>query len=194
VLLPIGPFTETSGTFVNAQGLSQSFKGTVAAHGQSRPGWKVLRVLGNLLNLPDFEEETSEAVRDAVLSGGIEPRLNNQINASIGRSVAPTEKSNGLERVADVPIYRSDAIVRRAMSLQLAKASKPPVARLHPDTMAKHGLEAAQSIRLTSASGVVTLLVQTDETLARDCVRVPVGFEQTAALGAAHQTLQLERG
>jgi hypothetical protein len=60
--------------------------------------------------------------------------------------------------------------------------------------MAKLGLEAAQSIRLASASGEVTLLVQTDETLARDCVRVPVGFEQTAALGAAHQILQLERG
>jgi NADH-quinone oxidoreductase subunit G len=194
VLLPIGPYTETSGTFVNAQGLAQSFKGTVAAHGQSRPGWKVLRVLGNLLNLADFEEESSEAVRDAVLAGGVSSRLSNQVNASIGRSVTTADTAHGLERVADVPIYRSDAIVRRAASLQLAKASKSPVARLHPDTMAKLGLEAAHSIRVKSASGEVTLLVQTDETLARDCVRVPVGFEQTADLGAAHQTLQLERG
>lgn len=191
VMLPIGPYTETSGTFVNAQGLAQSFKGTVAAHGQSRPGWKVLRVLGNLLNLPDFEEESSEAVRDAVLSGGVASRLNNHIKANIGRSsLVPT----GLERVADVPIYRVDAIVRRAESLQRTNASKAPVARLHPETMAKHGLEASQTIRLKSGSGEVMLLVQTDETLARDCVRVPMGFEQTAVLGAAHQTLQLERG
>ncbi len=194
VLLPIGPFTETSGTFVNAEGLAQSFKGTVAAFGQSRPGWKVLRVLGNLLNLADFEEESSEAVRDAVLAGGVSSRLSNQINASLGRSLTAADKTHGLERVADVPIYRTDAIVRRAASLQLAKASKLPVARLHPETMAKLGLQPAQSIRLASASGEVTLLVQTDGTLARDCVRVPVGFEQTAALGAAHQTLQLEQG
>jgi len=191
VMLPIGPYTETSGTFVNAQGLPQSFKGTVAAHAQSRPGWKVLRVLGNLLNLPDFEEESSEAVRDAILSGSVAGRLNNQVKATLGRSsIAVT----GLERVADVPIYRSDAIVRRAESLQRTKASKAPVARLHPDTMAKHGLEASQTIRIKSGSGEVMLSVQTDVTLARDCVRVPMGFEQTAVLGAAHQTLLLERG
>jgi NADH-quinone oxidoreductase subunit G len=128
------------------------------------------------------------------LADGVSAKLSNHVNASLGRSVAETGNAHGLERVADVPIYRADAIVRRATSLQLAKASRPPVARLHPDTMTKHGLQATQPIRLSSASGEVTLLVQADETLARDCVRVPVGFEQTAALGAAHQTLQLERG
>jgi len=68
VMLPIAPFTETSGTFVNAQGTAQSFKGTVVPRGQTRPGWKVLRVLGNVLHLAGFDDETSESVRDAVLS------------------------------------------------------------------------------------------------------------------------------
>ncbi|HCW18813.1 MAG TPA: NADH-quinone oxidoreductase subunit G, partial [Achromobacter sp.] len=60
VMLPVSPFTETSGTFVNAQGLAQSFKGTVTPLGQTRPGWKVLRVLGNVLHLAGFDDETSE--------------------------------------------------------------------------------------------------------------------------------------
>lgn len=191
VMLPIGPFTETSGTFVNAQGMPQSFKGTVAAHGQSRPGWKVLRVLGNLLDLPEFEEESSEAVRDAILSGDIATRLNNQIKSDVGRS---RPRAEGLERVADVPIYRSDAIVRRAEALQQTNASKSPVARCHPITLSELGLSDGESVRLTSSTGSTVLQAKADDTLTRDCVRVPVTFEQTATLGVLHQALQMERG
>ncbi|MGF2504375.1 NADH-quinone oxidoreductase subunit NuoG, partial [Ralstonia pseudosolanacearum] len=68
VLLPVAPFTETSGTYVNCEGLPQSFNGVVRSLGDSRPAWKVLRVLGNLLGLSGFEYETSEAVRDDVLA------------------------------------------------------------------------------------------------------------------------------
>ena len=67
VLLPIAPFTETPGTFVNAEGRVQSFHGVVKPRGETRPAWKVLRVLGNLLGLPGFEYETSEEVRDEAL-------------------------------------------------------------------------------------------------------------------------------
>ncbi len=191
IMLPIGPFTETSGTFVNAQGLPQSFKGTVASHAQSRPGWKVLRVLGNLLNLPEFEEESSEAVRDALLSSDISTRLNNTIRADVGRS---TPASSGLERVADVPIYRSDAIVRRAEALQQTNASKPPTARCHPDTLGQLGLSEGDTVRISTSHGAVVLVATSDVTLARDCVRVPVAFEQTAALGAVTEGLKMERG
>src|SRR5690606_34761554 len=75
VMLPIAPFTETSGTFVNAEGRAQSFKGAAAPFEESRPAWKVLRVLGNLFQLQGFDDETSESVRDAVLTGGVESRL-----------------------------------------------------------------------------------------------------------------------
>ena len=67
VLLPIAPFTETSGTFVNAEGRVQSFHGVVKPLGEARPAWKVLRVLGNLLGLAGFEFESSEEVRDEAL-------------------------------------------------------------------------------------------------------------------------------
>jgi len=63
VLLPIGPFSETSGTFVNTEGLVQSFKGAVKPLGEARPAWKVLRVLGNLLDVPGFDYDSSDGAR-----------------------------------------------------------------------------------------------------------------------------------
>ena len=71
MLLPIAPFTETSGTFVNAEGTVQSFNGVVRPLGETRPGWKVLRVLGSLLGVPGFEFDTAEEVRNAALGTAI---------------------------------------------------------------------------------------------------------------------------
>jgi len=189
VMLPIAPFTETSGTFVNAQGMPQSFKGTVAPYAQTRPGWKVLRVLGNVLQLSGFEDESSESVRDAVLAGGVEHRLSNQISMQPGLSAV----ASGLERVADMPIYRSDAIVRRAASLQDAPASKAPVARLHPDTINQLGLDVSGMVRIKSAVGQILIAAQADKTVAAGTVRVSAGFAQTAALGSAFGQLSVER-
>src|SRR5690606_7130211 len=119
---PISPFTETSGTFVNAEGRTQSFKGTAAPYGDTRPAWKVLRVMGNLLELAGFDDETSESVRDTVLVDGIQECLSNRVEAAIGTGRAV----QGLQRVADVPIYRSDALVRRAEPLQQTSDSRAP--------------------------------------------------------------------
>ena len=94
VMLPIAPFTETSGTFVNTEGRVQSFKGAVKPLGEARPAWKVLRVLGNLLNVQGFDYDTSEAVRDEVLNGvNVGSKLNNHLQGltvqagSCGRAV-----------------------------------------------------------------------------------------------------------
>lgn len=190
VMLPISPFTETSGTFVNAQGLAQSFKGTVAPHAQTRPGWKVLRVLGNVLHLAGFDDETSESIRDAVLSGGVQARLSNQIQSAVGVSVA-TE--SGLQRVTDVPIYRTDAIVRRAHALQASQASRAPVARMHAKTLSTLGIEIGAVVRVKSASGHIEIVAEQDNTLSAGAVRIAAGFTQTAALGSAFGHLSVER-
>src|SRR3546814_18233581 len=96
-MLPMSPFTETSGTFVNAEGRVQSFKGVAAPFADTRPGWKVLRVLGNLFELQGFDDETSESIRDSVMVGGIEGRLSNDVLATPGLAQAST--GTGLERV-----------------------------------------------------------------------------------------------
>ncbi|OUM01234.1 NADH-quinone oxidoreductase subunit NuoG [Variovorax sp. JS1663] len=117
VLLPIAPFTETPGTFVNAEGRVQSFHAVVKPQGETRPAWKVLRVLANLLGLQGFSfESVSEVQADIGLAAGLLPagKLSN----------ATAARADG-ERSADAPapsvarIYQLDSIVRRAPSLQL---------------------------------------------------------------------------
>ncbi len=189
VMLPVAPFTETSGTFVNAQGLAQSFKGTVAPFGQTRPAWKVLRVLGNVLHLAGFDDETSESVRDTALAGGVEGRLSNDIKAPLGLGQALT----GLERVADVPIYRTDAMVRRSEPLQAAPASKLPAPRMNGNTLTSLGLTAGVKVRVTGGQGAVELETVQDDAVADRAVRIAAAFENTAALGGAFGQLSVER-
>ncbi len=118
VLLPVAPFTETSGSFVNAEGRLQSFHAVVRPLGEARPAWKVIRVLGNLLGLADFDADSSQAVLAGALPGVasgalVDPgRLNNSSASSIDMAPASNEPC-----VAS--IYQLDGLVRRAPALQL---------------------------------------------------------------------------
>ncbi|MFA7669401.1 MAG: NADH-quinone oxidoreductase subunit NuoG, partial [Burkholderiaceae bacterium] len=190
VMLPVSPFTETSGTFINAEGRAQSFKAAAAPLGDTRPAWKVLRVLGNFFELQGFDDESSETVRDAVIAGGIESRLSNEIKAAPGVVAATAQ---GLERVTDVPIYRSDAIVRRSQPLQETAASQAPHARMAAATLKGLGLESGDAVRISSPQGQVSLPAQLDNTVAPGCVRIATAFSETLALGAAEGQLNVER-
>ncbi|MFP8777205.1 NADH-quinone oxidoreductase subunit NuoG [Hydrogenophaga sp. RWCD_12] len=127
VLLPIAPFTETSGSFVNAEGRLQSFHAVVRPLGDTRPAWKVLRVLGNLLGLPGFDADTSQAVLSAALPGVASgavvdaARLNNA-DASVGPAAADQSPAQSSPCVA--AIYQLDGLVRRATSLQLTSDAR----------------------------------------------------------------------
>ncbi|OSZ40868.1 NADH-quinone oxidoreductase subunit G [Alcaligenes faecalis] len=189
VMLPVSPFTETSGTFVNAEGRVQSFKGAAAPVGDTRPAWKVLRVLGNLFQLDGFDDETSESVRDSVMAAGVESRLSNQINLA----ASVLSAASGLERVADVPIYRSDALVRRSAPLQETPASAAPTARMAAATLAQLGLADGDLVKVRSSQGEVSLPAQLDDTVALNSVRVATAFSETAALGSAFGQLTVER-
>ncbi|HEY9281639.1 MAG TPA: NADH-quinone oxidoreductase subunit NuoG [Eoetvoesiella sp.] len=189
IMLPVSPYTETSGTFVNAEGRAQSFKGASAPFADTRPAWKVLRVLGNLFELEGFDDETSESVRDSVLVAGIEARLSNEIHGS-ARVAA---QGHGLERVADVPIYRTDSMVRRAEPLQATAASKLPVARMSAATLDSLGVQSGESVSVRSSQGAVTLTAQQDDTVAQGAVRIAAAFAETAPLGSSFGQLSVER-
>ena len=116
VLLPIAPFTETAGSFVNAEGRLQSFHAVVKPAGETRPAWKVLRVLANMLGLAGFDFESSLDVLVKAGFGGpdiaLSARLGNQTNAGIDLAPAAAQP-------VVAQIYQLDSIVRRATSLQL---------------------------------------------------------------------------
>jgi NADH-quinone oxidoreductase subunit G len=119
VVLPVGTFVETAGTFVNCEGRWQSFNGVATPVGASRPAWKVLRVLGNLLKVPDFDYSSAEEVRAAVhaLAAAVQPD-----NTVAVTAIPPALSAAGIAlRDLDVPMYRTDGILRRAAALQLTQ-------------------------------------------------------------------------
>ena len=184
VLLPIAPWTETSGTFVNTEGRVQSFNAVVKPLGETRPAWKVLRVLGNLLGLAGFDHNDSKDVlRDALGDtpiGNVQAYLNNEIS---GVTAAPNQAISGLERVAEVPIYQTDAVVRRSPSLQMTLDAALPVARMHSRLIAKLGLQENGRVSVRQTASALTLKVQRDDLLPDNCVRIPSGHPLTAGLG-----------
>ena len=195
VLLPIAPFSETSGTFVNAEGRAQGFNGTVKPLGDTRPGWKVLRVLGNLLTLDGFAYESSEEIRNEVLGTktldglDLSSRLNNHANIKLDTPQAV----QGLQRVADVPIYSSDAIVRRAPALQETADARAPKAVLSAALAEKLGVGSGGNVRVTQGKGSVVLSCAVDGSLPANAVRVAAAHPSTAALGAMFGTLSVEK-
>jgi NADH-quinone oxidoreductase subunit G len=118
VLLPMGTYAETFGTYVNFEGRWQSFPGAAQPVGEARPGWKVLRVLGNALGLSAFEYQSAEEVRDEVQRACIEP-----LATAYAGSLEPSA-SRQPAAVVDVPMYQVDALVRRAPSLQRTRQGR----------------------------------------------------------------------
>ena len=191
VMLPIAPFTETSGTFVNCEGRAQSFTAVAKPFADARPGWKVLRVLGNLLALEGFAQADSEAVRAEALASDLASRLDNGVEGIVVSSA--TGPAGMLERVADVPIHFADPIARRAQSLQKTRDAAAPTARIAPATLAALGLAAGDRVRVAQGTASVELVAQADDGLAAGCVRVAAAHPSTAALGAMSGDLSVER-
>ncbi|KIO48969.1 NADH-quinone oxidoreductase subunit NuoG [Nitrosospira sp. NpAV] len=197
VLLPIAPFTETSGTFINTEGRVQSFNGVVAPLGDTRPAWKVLRVLGSMLELDGFDYDTPEKVRAEILSANsdVSARLNNNLKnfaiGDIGRMNEP--RSGGIQRIGEVPIYQTDPIVRRADSLQRTRDAAPPLAWMPGDLMGALGINSGDNVRLKQGEGEVQLPAAQDDRLPSNSVRVACAHPLTAALGEMFGEIVVER-
>lgn len=193
ILLPIAPFTETSGTYVNTEGRIQSFNGVVSPLGEARPAWKVLRVLANLLALEKFEYETPEQIRAEIFPEGLEINryLNNNLR-DFGTEIRVTE-GQGMQRIGEIPIYQTDPIVRRAESLQATQDAAPPKAWMATAMLENLGVIAGDQVQVTQGDGSVRLEVAHDEKLPDNCVRVVGAHPKTVALGALFGEIQLEK-
>lgn len=157
VLLPIAPFTETAGTFINTEGQVQSFSGVAKPLGDARPAWKVLRVLGNMLGLQGFDYNDAESVRKDIapdLNVALKEKLNNQIS---GIKIETNIASSSLQRIAEVPIYSTDSIVRRAPSLQKTRLSALPVAVVNSALLLSLDLKVGDSINITQLASPLPL-------------------------------------
>jgi NADH-quinone oxidoreductase subunit G len=190
VLLPIVPFTETAGTFISTEGRVQSFQACALPQGEARPAWKVLRVLGTMLGRPGFEFDTIEQVRAACLGDrDVATLLSNAIDVQ----VQPAPRPAGIERIAEVPIYFADPLVRRAPSLQKTRDARAPRAWMNARLMAKLGVAEGQPVRVRQGEGEARLRAALDDQLPEDCVRIAAAHASTAGLGPMFGAMAIER-
>ena len=196
VLLPIAPFTETSGTFMSMEGRVQSFQAVTKPLGDCRPGWKVLRVLANTLGLEGFEFNSSDEVKNAIFnsekpSAVVWRSLNNNLKELV--EIQINIKKDGLQRIGEVPQYESDPIVRRSSPLQKTKYNIRPMARMCAEQMALLGLVEGDIVLARQDRGSAVLKVKLDNHVANGCVRVAASHELTTGLGDLMGDITIEK-
>ncbi len=178
VQLPLATFAETAGTFVNCEGRWQSFEAAVAPPGGARPGWKILRVLGNLLAKPGFDYNSADEVRAAVPAP---PTPSGKLGG--WRLAAPVISKAALMRIAERPMYAVDALVRRAPALQQTRDNPGPAARMNAVQAKKLKLADRARVTVRAESGEALLVLVIDARVPDGCVMIPSGHAATAALG-----------
>ena len=203
VILPAAAFAETEGTFVNLSGTWQSFGAAVPPYADARPAWRVLRVLGNLLDLPGFEQETIEDVRAALggpsAAGVGEPAAAGNAGWTLPRSLPEpaegTEDAEGiaLARIAPVPMHAVDALVRRSKPLQATKDAEFRGVGLCPATIERLGLADGEPAVVRQNGGSVTLRVVADRRVPEDCAYLPAGIAATATLDVGDGSVIIDR-
>jgi NADH-quinone oxidoreductase subunit G len=186
-LLPIAPFTETAGSFINTEGRLQSFHGVVRPLGEARPAWKVLRVLGNLMGVSGFAFDSAEAVRDEALAAGDMPaRL--VCRAVVGRLTCRVGSGG-----SSVPMSRSISPIPCACGALQRPGTLPCPASMSGALMELVGLNEGDKVRITQEGGEAVLDAARDDRIPADCVRIPAAHSLTAGLGAMSGEVQLER-
>ncbi len=182
VWLPIATFAETPGTYVSCEGRVQSVAAAVPPPGEARPAWKVLRVLGNLLELSGFDYVSCADVRAEVPAddGPLAPLL---ASWQLGAPDAAGEPAQGeLERIGEVPMYAVDPLVRRAGALQRTADNPAPAVGLNAGQAAALGLSEGVAVEAHLGASRVRLRVVVDRRVPDGCAFVPGGHAETADL------------
>ncbi len=182
IMLPLATVTESDGTHVNCEGKNQSWKAAVHPEGDARPGWKILRVMANYLDLDGFDYTTCESIRDENAQSG---SLENGAGGTEVGSAAINEESK-LACITHLPLYRVDAVTRRSQSLQQTLDNPPAEAGMHPETLASMKIEDGSTVELTNGDGKIDISVYASASIPVDCVLLPTAMQETAALGNAN--------
>ncbi|MFW5426854.1 MAG: molybdopterin-dependent oxidoreductase, partial [Methylophagaceae bacterium] len=192
VILPIASFAETSGTFVDVGKQWQSFNGAVSAKGESRPGWKVLRVLGNLARLKGFDYVSSQDIRDEVQD---KLKLLSSTNVI---SYLPDDfsvKQSGLMTISEVPAYQIDSVVRRSEALQQTPENQNAlIAKMNTAEADKQGISEAGIVNVSQYGKTITVPFKIDDAIADSCIYLATGTSQTMNLGAAFSSVKISVG
>ena len=186
IVLPMTPFTETSGTFINMEKTIQSFSAVTPPAGQSRPGWKILRVLANFLQLEGFSYDSSEEVKTDAM---IEMDKKNEFSI---KDFKPSNIEKGLEVLNVVRANDSDMIVRRAASLHQNKNKDQSCCLINPTTMLEEGLIDGQKIKISSSEAEILINVKADDNVCLNAVVIYGKQDETFILGM-HNKVKIKK-
>ncbi|MFT7235100.1 MAG: NADH-quinone oxidoreductase subunit G [Methylophagaceae bacterium] len=190
VILPVSSFAESSGTFVSIDGQWLSYKGAISPKGESRPAWKVLRVLANLAGLDGFEYVSSQDVNDEVRLK-FEKRILIERNAYCPKDLKATVE--GLQMISEVPMYQIDSLVRRSSALaQTVENQKAFVARMNASEASQHGLTSAARVVVSCGEFVVELGFEIDDSMAEGIVHMPIGVIEMAEFAPAFSKVEIK--
>jgi NADH-quinone oxidoreductase subunit G len=195
VLLPISPFTESSGTIINIEGRVQSYTAVTQPLGQSRPAWKVLRVLANHLDLKGFDYESSLDVKEARIKSNVQfisKELSNEIDITSDYKIRNT-KPKQFSRIGEIHQYLIDPIVRRAPSLQTAIQKSKAHAKLHPLEMKTLRLKANDKIKVMQGNQWASLMVIEDISIPEGSIYIPSGIDETANLADIYGDITVQK-
>jgi NADH-quinone oxidoreductase subunit G len=186
VILPVVPYTENEGTFVNMEGLAQSFTAAVKPYAESRPAWKVYRVISNLLGIEGCEYQSVNEVQADVLQASASGSFT---QATAHEELEPLLESDALMRCGEVSIYRTDSLVRRAASLQKTEDARlVNVVMLNQSTADQFGINDAQRVIVTQGEVVLDLECIVSEAIADNTIWLPMNPE----LGSLYQTVEVK--
>ncbi len=188
VLLPLALFPETGGSYLNLENRWQVVNGAVPPPGDARPGWKILRVLGNLLNRPGFDYTSVEAVRrelEELLQDSPAPSTLNAWQMPETLPETSAASSGELERIGEMPLYSVDPLCRRAAPLQQTGDARAAAGlHLHPETAAELGLGESARARVKQVDGGEAILDWVaDARVPKHCALIYAGRPENVALG-----------
>lgn len=186
VVLPIGAFTETPGTYINAEGKWQAFNAVTEPYGESRPAWKVLRVMGNFLECAGFDYTAVTDVRERLMAE-VKPLVNYKRPLYTTAITLEPYQSEGLIRIADWHFYRCDMTVRQSEPLQEAIKAESAYARVHSETAGDYQLshQPGHGVVVKQNDKTITLPMMVDDTIPKGHLWLPPAFEATAGFGEA---------
>jgi NADH-quinone oxidoreductase subunit G len=195
VILPIVPFTETSGSYVNATGEWQRFSGVATPFEDARPAWKVLRVLGNLFHLAGFDHTSTDEVHVE-----IKQFVQNTSAAAIAKTTLNTAQlaageENNLYRVGSIPLYAVDSLTRRAKSLQAAQPileGNVASISVHPAVGARLGVQEGAIVIVKQKNSHIRLPIVFDEKLPLRGALIPGGIAETSGLNELFGSVVIE--
>ncbi len=187
VILPMAPYAETSGTYINVDTTWQTVKGAMVPFGEARPAWKILRVLANLLDCNGFEYSSSEEVLQEIKERA--EMMPECVYTAFYPESLPVSRAD-IVRVGEWPLYRCDAIVRHASALQECAAADSACVRLHPSTADR--LKLNDTATVSQGDIEITLPLKRDERIAPDVVWVANALPETVDLGHAFAAITIK--